>query len=113
MKVIDAINPNQADQDIWSRIALDERYCRLVRRRSRLAWLLTAIMLVIYFSYILLIAFRRDILARPIGDGVTTWGIPVGLGVILVGIGLTAVYVYRANRDFDPELEALRKDYGG
>ena len=110
--VIESPDPIEADQAIWSRIAMDERYCKLVRRRSRLSWLLTAIMLVIYFCYILLIAFRRDILARPIGEGVTTWGIPVGLGVILAGIGLTAIYVYRANRDFDPELEALRKDYG-
>ena len=92
-------------------LAQDERYIRLVRRRSRFAWMLTAIMLVIYFGYILLIAFRRDLLATPIGSGVTSIGIPIGIAVILVGIVLTAVYVRHANRHFDPELEALRKDY--
>ena len=92
-------------------MASDERYQRLVRRRSRFGWLLTAIMLTIYFGYILTIAFRRDLLARPIGDGVTSLGIPVGIGVILAGIFLTAIYVRRANREFDPLLEALRKDY--
>lgn len=93
-------------------LALDARYLRLLRRRSRFAWTLTAIMLTIYFGYILVIAFRRDILARPIGDGVTSLGIPVGIGVILAGIVLTGAYVWQANRRFDPELEALRKDHG-
>lgn len=93
-------------------LANDERYLDLVARRSRFAWLLTAIVLAIYFGYIALIAFGRDLLAMPIGNGVTTLGIPVGIGVILAGIVLTAVYVRRANREFDPELEALRKEYG-
>ena len=100
-----------SEQEGLARLARDERYIRLVRRRSRFAWMLTAIMLVIYFGYILLIAFRRDLLATPIGGGVTSAGIPIGIGVILVGIVLTAVYVRQANRHFDPELEALREDY--
>lgn len=69
-------------------------------------------MLAIYFGYILLIAFRRDILAQPIGDGVTSLGIPVGIGVILAGIVLTGIYVRRANREFDPQMDALRKEMG-
>jgi uncharacterized membrane protein (DUF485 family) len=93
-------------------LARDERFDRLLRRRNRFAWWLTACMLVIYFGFILLIAFRRDILAQPIGDGVMTLGIPVGLGVILSGIVLTAIYVRRANRVYDPELEALRREHG-
>jgi uncharacterized membrane protein (DUF485 family) len=90
----------------------DERYARLLSRRSRFSWTLTAIMLAIYFGYILLIAFRREILAQPLGGGVTTVGIPVGIGVIVAGIVLVAIYVRRANREFDPLLEALRKEYG-
>lgn len=84
----------------------------LIRQRSRFAWLLTAIMLAIYFGYILLIAFRRDIMAQPIGDGVTSLGIPVGIGVILAGIVLTGIYVRRANQEFDPQMDALRKEMG-
>ena len=95
-----------------SQLANDVRYLRLVRRRSRFAWLLTAIILGIYFGYILLIAFRRDVLAVPIGGGVTSLGIPVGIGVILAGIVLTGIYVRKANREFDPELDALRREYG-
>lgn len=101
-----------AETPAVSRLALDSRYTGLVRRRARFAWTLTAIMLAIYFGYILLIAFRRDLLAMPIGDGVTSLGIPLGIGVILAGIVLTALYVRRANREFDPLLDALRKEYG-
>ena len=100
------------DDELVIRITQDPRYRALVRRRARLAWLLTIIMLVIYFGYILLVAFRRDILAAPIGDGVTSLGIPVGLGVILAGVGLTAIYVHQANCHIDPLLEDLRREFG-
>ncbi|UIJ45135.1 DUF485 domain-containing protein [Sphingomonas cannabina] len=93
-------------------VAADPRYQALVARRSRFAWLLTAIMLVVFFGYVLLIAFDKTLLARPIGGGTTTLGIPLGLAVILVGIVLTGVYVRRANRDFDPAVRAIREDAG-
>ena len=93
-------------------LASDDRYVALVQRRTRFGWILSAVMLAIYLGYILVIAFRRDILAQTLGDGVTTVGIPVGLGVILSGIALTAIYVVRANRVFDVEMDALRREYG-
>ena len=101
-----------AQAPLLTRLARDPRYIGLVQRRARFSWALTAIMLTVYFGYILLIAFRRDLLATPIGDGVISLGIPVGIGVILVGILLTALYVRRANHEFDPLLDALRKEYG-
>lgn len=93
-------------------IQSDERYRRLVASRSKFAWTLTIAMLAIYFGYILLIAFEPQWLARPIGNGVTSLGIPLGIGVIAAGIVLTATYVRRANSVYDRELDALRKDYG-
>jgi len=95
-----------------SGLAKDARYRQLVRRRARFAWQLSGIMLAIYFGYILLIAFRRELLAIPIAGGVTSIGIPAGLGVILAGIMLTGLYVRRANREFDPAMDALRREYG-
>ncbi len=92
------------------RIAADPRYEALVRRRSRFTWTLTAIMLVIFFGYILAVAFDKALLATPIGGGTTTLGIPIGIGVILAGIVLTGIYVRRANRDFDKAVDAIRED---
>jgi len=110
------MNPDEAEtagrvqSDRLARVAADPRYQELVARRSRFTWILTGIMLVIFFGYILLIAFNKEFLARPIGDGATSIGIPIGLGVILIGIALTGVYVRRANSDFDPMVRSIRED---
>jgi len=83
------------------RIQSNPKYQALVRKRTRFGWLLTAMMLVAYFGYIGLIAFNKDFLAQPIGPGVTSLGIPVGVGLIVFTVVLTAVYVARANTEFD------------
>jgi uncharacterized membrane protein (DUF485 family) len=93
-------------------LARDPRYQELVRRRGRFTTLLTAAMLIVYFGFILLIAFDKPLLARPIGTGVTSLGIPVGLGVILVAILLTGLYVRRANHEYDDRVAALRAEAG-
>lgn len=85
----------------------DPRYQRLIRRRGALSWTLTAVMLATYFGFILLVAFAKPLLSRPIAGGATTLGIPLGLGVILVAIVLTSLYVRRANSEFDHEVDAL------
>ncbi len=82
-------------------------YQQLLRERARFSWMLTVIMLIVFFGYILLIAFAPAVLARPIGNGTTTVGIPVGIGVILFGVLLTGVYVRHANRRFDPLISAI------
>lgn len=92
------------------RIATDPRYLTLVHRRGRFTWLLSAIMLVSYFGYVALIAFDKAVLARPIGGGVTSIGIPIGIGLILLGIVLTGIYVRRANKEYDPLVRAIKAD---
>lgn len=96
------------DASLASRIAADPDYQALKSRRSRFGWLLTLAMLVVYYGFILLIAFRKDILAVRIGDGVMTWGIPIGFGVIVFTILVTAVYVRRANGEFDALSEKIK-----
>lgn len=93
------------------RLAEDARYQRLVRRRGRLSWLLTGLMLVTYLGFILLVAFAKPLLAQPIAGGATTLGIPLGLGVIAVAIILTGFYVRRANAEFDHDVAALAREY--
>lgn len=82
-------------------IAANPKYQELIAKRTRFGWLLTIIMLVAFFGYIGLIAFDKEFLAQPIGEGVTSLGIPIGLGLIFLTIFLTAVYVVRANSEFD------------
>ena len=84
-------------------IAANPKYQELITKRTRFRWTLTIIMLIAFFGYIGLIAFPagKALLAQPIGDGVTSLGIPVGIGLIVLTIFLTAVYVVRANSEFD------------
>ena len=89
------------DNDV-SRIRREPLFQELVDKRTRFAWALSAAMLVIYFGFILVIAFAPKVLGTPIGGGVMTVGIPVGLFVIISAFVLTGIYVYRANSEFDP-----------
>lgn len=87
--------------DIVDRVKRDPRFNELIEKRTRFAWLLSAAMLVIYFGFIFIIAFAPKSLGTPIGTGVTTVGIPVGLFVIVSAFVLTGIYVRRANSEFD------------
>jgi uncharacterized membrane protein (DUF485 family) len=90
------------------KIKRDPEFRELVRRRSRFAWLLSALMAVIYFGFILLVAFAPGFLGTPIAEGaITTIGIPLGLFVILSAFVLTGLYVLKANAEFDARTEAL------
>jgi len=77
------------------------KYQKLVKERSRFAWKLSIIMLVVYYTFILTIAFDPSVLGTKIGDGVMTIGIPVGIAIIIIAFALTGIYVKRANGEFD------------
>jgi len=80
----------------------DPNFQELVSKRSKFAWTLTAAMLVVYFAFILTIAFNPSTLGTPLSDNtVTTVGIPVGIAIIVFAFALTGIYVRRANSEFD------------
>ncbi|MGE5266608.1 MAG: DUF485 domain-containing protein [Deltaproteobacteria bacterium] len=99
---------NAAEEDV-RRIHSDPLFRELVRRRARLAWSLTALMIVIYFGFIIAIAYDKALLSQPLADGVTTLGIPLGIGVIIAAFALTGIYVARANSTFDDLTRRLRE----
>ena len=79
----------------------------MLARRWRVSLVLSALLFILYYGYIVLIAARPEILSRRIGE-VTTVGIPVGAAVIVGAWALTAAYVIWANRHYDPEVNRLR-----
>jgi uncharacterized membrane protein (DUF485 family) len=93
-----------------ARIEQDPNYQELVRRRSSLGWMLSVIMLVIYFGFILLVAYAPKFLGTPIGTGVTTIGIPIGLSVIVLAFLLTGIYVRKANSSYDTLIRKIVED---
>ena len=95
---------------IVDKIQAHPKYRELQTKRNRLAIILTVLMLVVYYGYIALIAFDKAFLAQPIGAGVTTLGIPIGIGVIVFTVLITGFYVRRANSEYDRLTAEILKD---
>lgn len=90
-------------QHLYRTIQNDPRFHTLERRRSRLTWSLSTLVLAAYFAFILLIAFNPRALAGAVSEHtVVTWGIVAGFGVIGFSLAATACYVWYANRYLDP-----------
>jgi uncharacterized membrane protein (DUF485 family) len=79
----------------------------LAAQRWRIAATLTAGMVVVYFGFIALVAYRPALLAGLLHEGLSL-GILLGALVIVAAWVLTFVYVNWANRVYDPALAALR-----
>ena len=95
---------------VVDKIQRHPKYLELRAKRNRLGVFLTILMLIVYYGYIALIAFNKPFLAQPIGAGVTSLGIPIGMGVIVFTIVITGIYVRRANGEFDTLTKEILKD---
>lgn len=95
------------EDKLVQRILDNPKYQQLKRKRSSFGWWLTAAMMIVYYGFILLVAFNKEFLSQRLGEGVMTVGIPIGFGVILFTIVITAIYVRRANSEFDELSNAI------
>jgi uncharacterized membrane protein (DUF485 family) len=95
---------------VVDKILKNPKYQELQTKRNSFGVLLSIMMLVVYYGYIALIAFNKPFLAQPMGAGVTTVGIPIGMGVIIFTIVITGIYVRRANTEFDALTKEILKD---
>jgi uncharacterized membrane protein (DUF485 family) len=84
----------------------EARLRRLAVRRDRFAVLLTATIIVVYFGFILLIAFNKPLMGSLIRPGLSV-GILMGALVIVISWLSTWLYVRGANTHSDPELRDL------
>jgi uncharacterized membrane protein (DUF485 family) len=78
--------------------------------KNKMSISLTLIVMVAYFGFIFLIAFRKDLVGSKLLPHLT-WGIPMGIGVIVLAWLLTGSYVYWANRKYDPKVVSFRKKW--
>lgn len=96
-------------QNTVEQIKNNPDYQKLVKTRSKFAWTLSIIMLVIYYAFIMVIAFKPELLGMKTGMGVMTVGIPVGIAIIIIAFALTGIYVKRANGEFDTLTQKIKK----
>ena len=95
---------------VVDKIQQHPKYIELRKKRNSFGWGLTLLMMLVYYGFIALIAFNKPFLAQPIGAGVTSLGIPIGMGVIVFTVLITAIYVRRANNEFDNLTTEILKD---
>lgn len=87
---------------VYERVRQNPKYHTLVKRRSRLALILSAAVLVSYYCFMMIVAFAPDMLRVPLSEGsALTVGVPVGTAIIVVSWLLTGVYSYFANGEFE------------
>ena len=98
------------DPELVTRIVNNQNYQALKAKRTCFGWRLTLVMMIAYYGFILLVAFNKSFLSQKLGAGVMTMGIPIGFGLIVFTIAITAYYVNRANREFDALSDAIAKE---
>ena len=85
-----------------------EEMRKLDASRWRIAISLTGAMMVIYFGFILLIAFNKPLLATIVTPGLSV-GILAGALVIVAAWVLIWIYVRWANLHYDAAIDAVRR----
>jgi uncharacterized membrane protein (DUF485 family) len=92
----------------YERIRSNPKFKELASKRSQYAWLLTAIVLITYYGFMMAVAFRPDLLSTPLWAGSTlTAGVPAGAIIIIGSWLLTGLYVLKANTSIERLNEQL------
>ncbi|MBF0439631.1 MAG: DUF485 domain-containing protein [Magnetococcales bacterium] len=104
-------NNDPVDAQLIARITKNPKYVELVKKRSPFAWTLSIIMLLIYYAFIMVLAFSPKFFGTKIAAGsVISIGIPIGVFIILSAFVLTGIYVYRANGEFDELTRQIKEE---
>jgi uncharacterized membrane protein (DUF485 family) len=86
-----------------------ERFKSLVRTRWSVSIVLTVLLFLLYYGFILLAAYNKPLLASKVGQ-YTTLGIVLGALTIVGSWTLTVVYVLWANARYDREVDAIKHE---
>lgn len=89
------------NEELVERIKANPSYQELVKKRTGFAVKLGIFVLVMFYAYILTIAFDPTLLATKTGDGVMTVAFPVAAAIIIVSFITTLIYVVKANGEFE------------
>ena len=105
------MNNDPVDAALVQRIKANPKYQELVAKRSGYAWFLSIVMLVIYYAFILVVAFAPKSLGDKISpESVISIGIPIGVLIILSAFILTGLYVFRANSTYDELTRQVKEE---
>jgi uncharacterized membrane protein (DUF485 family) len=86
----------------------DPEFKDLAKRKDSISTILTVATLVVYYGFILLIAFNREFFGKKFTENIPI-GIPIGIGVILISWAFTGLYVRWANSRYDAMVENMKR----
>jgi uncharacterized membrane protein (DUF485 family) len=90
-------------------IVQSERFKALMRKRWSVSIILTTLLFIVYYGYILIVGYGKGFLGLKVGV-YTNYGIILGVLVIVLSWALTLIYVIWANNVYDKEVDAIKKD---
>lgn len=98
------------NDQLVEKIKANPSYQELVKKRTGFAVKLGIFVLVMFYAYILTIAFNPALLGTKTGDGVMTVAFPIAAAIIIISFITTLIYVKRANGEFEELIEKVRED---
>jgi len=101
------------NDQLVEKIKANPNYQELVKKRTGFAVKLGIFVLVLFYAFILTIAFEPSILGIKTGDGVMTIAFPIAAAIIVISFITTLIYVRRANGEFEELTEKVRNDVKG
>ncbi len=96
--------------ELVNRIENNPKYQELVSKRTNIGIKLGIFVLVMFYAFILTIAFNKEVLATKIGEGVTTIAFPIALAILIISFITTLIYVKKANGEFEDLTNEIKED---
>jgi cation/acetate symporter len=88
--------------EMYERMRGNPKFQELVSKRGRYAWTLSAVVLTLFYGFVMTVAFNPSALGQPLSEGsMLTVGVAVELFLFVLFWILSALYVRRANSEFD------------
>jgi len=107
----DLILGEKMNKELVERIKANPKYNELVSKRSSFAIKLAVVVLVVYYGFILTIAFDKEIFATKLSeDSVMTIAWPIVIVIILIAFFSTLIYVIKANNEFEDLEMSIKND---
>lgn len=96
---------------MYERMRANPKFRELVARRGRFAWTLAIVVLAMFYGFVMIVAFNPGALGQPVAEGSKlTVGVAAELFMFIFFWVLTAVYVRRANTEFDALTQEVVKE---
>ncbi len=91
-----------SDKILYDKIRKNPKFAQLCQERGRFSLVLSLIVLVPYYAFMMTVAFNPTFFADKFGySAIMTIGWPIGAAIIIGSWLLTGIYIRRANGAFE------------